>query len=182
MKQKHVCHERGFSTIELIIGIAVLSILVSAAVFAFSADNAKATTLFNTAQDYGNALLRAKTELGCYPTKMAALFDRTQANTSFCGLDLTTTWNGRYAAPAPVDGAGNITLDHVAPGAIASLVNAVDAAGTHWRLQVTNVPNGVLTRAVTLCNGNAAAAAGSKCTGAAGAGGTGTFTLEFDLS
>jgi prepilin-type N-terminal cleavage/methylation domain-containing protein len=174
--------ERGFSALELIVAIIVIGILAAASVFAFNSDNAKATTLYSVSQDYAGALTRAKTELGCYPNKMAALFDRTQANTSFCGADLTATWNGRYAAQAPVDAAGNILLNNIAPGAVVTLVNVVDAAGTHWQVQVTNVPNGVLTRAVTLCNSGAPPGPGQKCVGAAGAGGSGTFSLEFDLT
>ena len=131
--------QRGFTTLELVIAVIVIGIITAAlATFASNTDNAKATALYSMSQDYANALTRLKTELGCYPTRMGALFDRAQANTSFCGADLTATWNGRYAAQAPVNAAGNILLDNVAPGAVASLIQVVDAAGTHWKMQVTN--------------------------------------------
>ena len=171
--------QRGFTALEIIIAIIVIGILAGAVVFSFNPDNAKATTLYSTSREYANGLVRMKTELSCYPSKMAALFDKTQATTSFCGTDLSSTWNGRYAEIAGVDATGNIKLDNIAPGAVVSLVSNADAAGTHWRVQITNVPNAVGTRAATLCNGGPGA---GKCIAAPGAGGTGTFSLEFDLT
>ncbi len=176
---KRVSKQAGFSAIELIVTLGILVLLTAAVVFTFNADNSKATTLFNTAQEYANAMKRARVDLACYPTKMAALFDSAQANTSFCGLNLTPQWRGRYAETAPADATGNVLLNQIAPNVVISVVTVADAAGTHYRINASAIPNDILTRAVDACNGGPGVV--GRCFGAAGAGGTGAFQLEFDL-
>jgi prepilin-type N-terminal cleavage/methylation domain-containing protein len=172
--------QRGFSAMELIIVLAIISILVGAYAFSYDPSNAKATTLLSTSQEYANAMKRAKADMSCYPTRMDALFVQASSATSFCGTDLTTQWKGRYAEIANADAAGNLVLNNLGVGVTMSIVNNADATGTHWLINVANVPNDVITKATNNCNGGAAAT--GKCVGTPGAAGTGTFTLEFDLT
>lgn len=170
---------RGFSALELIIVLSLVSILAAMYVFNYNSDNSKAATLLNVTQEYANAMKRAKADMACYPNRMAALFDRSQANTSFCGINLTNQWNGRYAEVAPTNAAGAVLLNNVSNGVAVSIVNVVDAAGTRWRIQASGVPNDVLNRAVNVCNGGAA---NGRCIGTPGGSGSGTFEIEFDLT
>jgi prepilin-type N-terminal cleavage/methylation domain-containing protein len=172
--------QRGFSAFELIIVLAILALMGSVYVFNYDPNNSKATALLNSTQEYANALKRAKTDMACYPTRMDALFVRGSAANSFCGLNLTAQWNGRYAEIANTDAAGNVVLSTIGPTVTVSLGNVVDTEGTHWRINVANVPNEVIAKATNACNGGAAAA--GKCIGRPGAGGTGTFSMEFDLT
>lgn len=172
--------QKGFSAIELIIVLAVLSMLVGLAVFNYDPNNSKATALLSLAEDYGNAMKRAKADMSCYPNKMEALFVQAQANTSFCGADLTSQWKGRYSTVQSVNPAGDVLINNIGVGATITIVTAVDATGTHWRISANNVANDIINKAAASCNGGAAAV--GRCVATPGAGGTGTFTLEFDLT
>ena len=169
----------GFSAIELIIVLAILAVLGGVYVFSYDPSNSKAAALLNLSQEYANAMKRAKTDMSCYPGRMAALFDQSQANVSPCG-DLRTQWKGRYAELAPANAAGDIVLNNIGTGATLSIVSTADATGTHWFIRSTGVPNDIIARAQNSCNGGAGLT--GKCTSTAGGAGTGQFDLEFDLN
>jgi prepilin-type N-terminal cleavage/methylation domain-containing protein len=168
----------GFSAIELIIVLAILAVLGGVYVFSYDPSNSKAAALLNLSQEYANAMKRAKTDMSCYPGRMAALFDQTQANVSACG-DLRGQWKGRYAELAPVNNAGDVVLNNIGVGATLTIVNTNDVAGTHWFIRANGVPNEIINRARDTCNGGAGLV--GKCTATPGQG-TGQFDLEFDLN
>ena len=172
--------QKGFSAIELIIVLAVLSVLAGLYVFNYDPNNAKSTALLSLAEDYANAMKRAKADMSCYPNKMAALFIQAQANTSFCGTDLTTQWKGRYSTVQATNAAGDVSIANIGVGATVTIVNVADALGTHWRISANNVANDIINKAAVSCNGGAAAV--GRCVATPGPGGSGTFTLEFDLT
>jgi prepilin-type N-terminal cleavage/methylation domain-containing protein len=174
--------QKGFSAIELIIVLAVLSVLAGLYVWNYDPNNAKSTALLSLAEDYANAMKRAKADMSCYPNKMAALFVQAQANTSFCGTDLTTQWKGRYSTVQPTNAAGDILIANLGVGASITIVQAVDALGTHWLISANNVANDIINKAAASCNGGAGVVGRCVATPGAGGAGTGTFTLEFDLT
>jgi type II secretory pathway pseudopilin PulG len=171
-------NQSGFLSLEVIIVLALLAVLAAAYVFNLNTSNSKGTTLHTVAQEYADAMIRAKADMACYPTRMDALFDSTKVTSSSCGLDLTPQWKGPYVQIAPVDTAGAILLNSIAPGATLTLASTTDATGTHWQIQVSGIPKEILDRARANCNGGPALT--GRCTGTAGTGATGTFTLEFD--
>ncbi len=172
----------GFSAIEMIAVLAAMALISGIAVFSYDQSNSRGIALSSAMNDYANAMLMAKNDFSCYPTRMDVLFDPTKANAdnSFCGLDISAQWHQRYAQPAPVDSSGNIIISNIGAGATLGITQSQDSIGTHWRITASNIPNEVLPKALTACNG--ARQSAGRCVAAEGSSGNGTLTLEFDLT
>jgi prepilin-type N-terminal cleavage/methylation domain-containing protein len=173
---------RGFSALEMIAVLAAMAVISGIAVFSYDQSHSRAVALAGAMNDYANALRMARMDMSCYPTRLDVLFDRSKAvaANAFCGLDLSSQWRQRYAQPAPVDASGNVLLSSIGAQVRLTIASSQDAAGTHWQIVASQVPNEVVTRTLEVCNG--AGQTTGRCSGATGNGGSGTLSLEFDLT
>jgi prepilin-type N-terminal cleavage/methylation domain-containing protein len=178
----HLRYCRGFSALEMIAVLAAMAVISAIAIFSYDQSNSRGIALSRSMNEYANALRMAKTDLSCYPTRLDALFDRSKASAAnaFCGIDLGSQWRQRYAQPAPVDANGNIVLSSIGAGASLAITSFQDAGGTHWQLVASRIPNEVIPKATDACNG--AGQGSGRCLGSPGSEGSGSVTLEFDLT
>lgn len=168
----------GFTLIELLITIGVMVMLAGLYIFNDDPSKTKGKVVYSMLMEYGNALLRAKTDLSCHPTRMDALWTQGNVQTTSCGLDLRPQWNGPYARQANTDVNGNILVNQIGPTTTLAIRSAAGGVGTQWFVRAANVPNDMITHAMIACNGSATAT--GKCVGAVGGAGTGTLDLLFD--
>lgn len=168
----------GFTLLELALVVIVLGILIFALVPKEDPDKAKAVAMLRAMDTIGAGSTRLRAEAGCYPTRPDALFNRAQAATSTCGIDLQPRWRGPYMGDGPVNGAGDVMAPNISATAAYSLRTAAGGAGTQYFVRASNVPNTVIKRALEECNGTQAAV--GRCTGVQGGGGSGTFDAKYD--
>lgn len=180
--------QSGFTLIELLIALFILGLIAAVVVPNFSGDSTKGKVLSSTLQEMGNALVRMKLDTGCYPTRLDGLFVQgvNTASNSFCGQDMTASWQGPYTKPFPVDANGDALLQTIGSNVTAQIASQPGGIGTEYIITAQNVPNAVIHEAVSACNGSdnigTATFDNSKCVGTPGTGTTptGTFSVLVD--
>lgn len=152
--------QAGFTLIELAVTVLIITVLgaILFGKFSGSTVSARATGLITTMQTTAASLDRYKAELGCYPNRFDALWDRTKANAAdnFCGMDHRPGWMEEFMKPQQVD-ADNpnnlMLLDDVQRGASLAIVRQNGGMGRRWILTAANIPNDIATIAIAKCNG-----------------------------
>jgi prepilin-type N-terminal cleavage/methylation domain-containing protein len=168
----------GFTLLEMMVVVAIIGLLAALVVPKISLSKSKGALLFSTMTDYGKALANFKNDTSCYPTKLAALYDKTQADSSFCGTDLRDTWKEPYIPKTTFDSSGNIMIPQIAGvGAIVTIVTEANSTGTAWVLRATGIPSDILSQALVACNGTGSMT--GRCTSTPGST-TGTLDMIFD--
>ena len=157
--------QQGFTLLELVIVLALISVLAGLSIFAYDGSRGQGIALYSTLTQYGDALKRMRVDTQCYPTNTAALFDRRQAGTSYCGSDLQQNWKGPYTQ-AQQNGdnqAGQIDLMQYTPTSYLSLPDRSGAgfgAGDinnsgnrfQWSVVANNIPADIVNVVMEECN------------------------------
>lgn len=176
--------QAGFTIIELMVGIGILLAFSSILIFNFSGDRTKTALIMESARQYGDALLRYKSDNGVTPLAMDSLLlkgSNTAADTVE-NIAATTTWRGPYVNGFSANAAGNVKLDAIAAGVVMS-ISAVPSANLPTGLTsgtqfvFSSLPDAVVRETVATCNGTDPTAAlptnygaGNKCYGTLAAG------------
>jgi len=169
--------QKGFTLLEIVVVIVVMSLLAAVVVPKLNLGKSKGALLYASMQDTGKALMNFKNDTACYPTKLSALYDKTQANESFCGIDLRDTWRQPYMPKASFDASGNLQIAQLVTGAFISIHTQPNSTGTAWILRANGIPVDILKEAERSCNGSESQT--GKCTSAV-SGAVGTLDLVFD--
>lgn len=169
--------QKGFTLLEMMVVIVIMGLFAAVVIPKINIGKSKGALLYATMQDYGKALISFKGDTACYPTKLSALYDKTQADQSFCGIDLRDTWRQPYIKKTTFDASGNILISQLVTGASISILTQPNATGTAWILRANNIPVDILKEAERSCNGSASQV--GTCTSTPG-GTVGTLDLVFD--
>lgn len=155
---------RGFSLIELLIALAILTMMSVMVGKQFSGSKAKAQMLVTSMSTLGSAMNHQKLHTGCHVRKMQFLMEQPTAtdNTAadnYCVADISGTWSGPYTDRfATGDSGATMLLPKLGAGvAIAVADTSGDAmppiAGrVVYYLEARNVPMDILKEALAECN------------------------------
>lgn len=152
--------EAGFTLVELLIGLALLTLLATSIMISFNGARSRAQALLNILSEGSNGLVRLKNDTGCYPKYIKGLYDNT-VNTSdktWCGKAFDKTWNGPYVTSFPTVGDGlQASLDNVAAGITMEIVREDDNTDPAnpkkiYMLRAKEVPSDVAKQYLQECN------------------------------
>lgn len=174
----------GFSLIELMIALAILTMMAVMIGKQFNTGKSKGQMLITTMSTIGEAMNAQKLHTGCHLKKMQYLYQRptaaqNTADDNYCAADISTTWSGPYVDRfTAADSGASLTLPKLGAGVKVFIRDtATDQATTSadgpltdrvvYYLEANNVPLDVLKEALSACNSN-----GSK--------GTSAYNATFD--
>lgn len=148
---------RGFTLIEILVALSILSVLALLASNAFDGARTKAQAMIALAKQIGDANLQLKVDTGCFVNKPNALFDQ-QAGTSpannFCRKNFGDTWARPYLAQYPTNGRGSLIVDKIAAGVMVGLPSpsTIDGVSKYF-VEFNFVPMDIVRQALIECNG-----------------------------
>ena len=160
IKAKQV--EQGFTLIELVIVIGIIAMLAGLSILAYDGSRGQGVALYSKLTQYGDSLKRMKFDTQCYPTQTGALFNRTMANDSHCGIDLQPNWKGPYTQSTQTDTNNNISLAEYTDSAALILPEPAGSNGTgdingsgnrtQWTIIANNIPAEIVNVVMEECN------------------------------
>lgn len=186
---KRTMPQAGFSLIELLVALVIITILATAITGAFDGSHSRAQTLVGQMAELGNANVRLKNDTGCYVNMPQALYDATSASSTsnnYCGRSFGKVWNGPYVNRFTPDSAGSAKIDKVsAEAALAFGREDNSSGGKRYFVHATNVPNDIIKQAMQACNDTddmSATFDQHKCRAQVGSGTTevGDFDMMYD--
>lgn len=145
----------GFTLIEMLVALAILSLLALLASTAFDGSRSKAQAMISLAKQVGDSNIQLKTDTGCYVNKPKALFDPTaaqDATNNYCNRPFGNTWARPYLAQYPVDTDGKIMADKIGAGVKISLKREAGGMGQRYIISFEDVPMDVIKQGLVECN------------------------------
>lgn len=149
--------QRGFTLIEILVALSILSVLALLASNAFDGSRTKAQTMIALAKQVGDANIQLKIDTGCFVNKPIALFDQqagTTAANNFCARNFGNTWARPYLSQYPTNAAGDLVVDKLAAEVTVSLpaFQLIDGMKKYY-VEFNNVPKDIIKQALIECNG-----------------------------
>lgn len=158
MKLKKRQGQGGFTLIEILVALVIITLLVTAIASQVDLSHSRADTLIAQMSDLGNANQRLKTDTGCYVNMPEALYDYSSAQTpanNYCGVTFSSQWNGPYVSRFSVASGGLAKIDKIAPGATMQFGTEADAqGGTIYYVEADGIPQDIVKQALQTCNGD----------------------------
>lgn len=157
--------QQGFTLLELVIVLALISVLAGLSIFAYDGSRGQGIALYSTLTQYGDGLKRMRVDTQCYPQNTAALFDRSQAGDNYCGLTtLEQNWKGPYTQSSQngENSTGNVDLQQFGDDAFLSIpdregaLSGIDINGSgnrfQWAVVANNIPADIINVVMDECN------------------------------
>lgn len=89
----------GFSLVEVLVALAVVSIITTAVVLAFNSSRTRAETMIRFSNEVYNAVQRYEIDTGCVPRFLSSLTSKAYASRAWsnsCVENVSAQWNGPY--------------------------------------------------------------------------------------
>lgn len=157
LRQSKRALQKGFTLIEILVALSILSILALLASNAFDGARTKAQVMISLAKQVGDANIQLKIDTGCFVNNPLALFDQqagTTAANNFCGRAFGNTWSRPYLSQYPTDAAGALVVDRIAAGVTVTLPAFELSDGMRkYFVRFDNVPKDIIRQALIECNG-----------------------------
>lgn len=152
--------QQGFSLSELLIYLIIASILIGLTITAYNGEGANAVALYSKMTEYSDNMKRMKLDTQCYPTQTGALFKKSLASTTYCGIDATQNWVGPYVNSTNLTSSNNISLseygDKNAELILPTQFTDQDLNGSgnsvQWVLVAKGIPAGIANEVMNKCN------------------------------
>jgi prepilin-type N-terminal cleavage/methylation domain-containing protein len=155
MKRMSRAAQGGFSLIELLVGLALLTLLAVSISGAFDGSRSRAQSLLSMMSELGSAQARQKNDTGCYVNAPVALYDPVKgrdATRNYCNRAQTNTWNGPYVNRFTANNSGEVVADKVAEGVLVSFQRENGGMGKRYFVRATAVPVDVARQFLQECN------------------------------
>lgn len=199
----------GFSLIELLIALAILTMMAVMVGAQFNGAKAKGQVLVTSLSTMGSAMNQLKLHTGCHVRKLVFLMEQptnaqNTTDDNYCAADMSGTWSGPYVERfATVDDSRAMSLPKLGSGVAVYVTDTSNddpgvSVGNRvvYYLEARNVPMDIIKEALAECNSagikafnedfrNGRCAIRDQATrdainGSAASGQTGEFAVMFD--
>ena len=152
--------EAGFSLVEVLVALAVLTIISAALIFSFNFAKSKGQVLFSLMHSIGDAAQRFAVDTSCYPYTTGDLFKQSLAATdtfNSCGAAVGARWNGPYMKPLPLGPINNVRVTQIGPQVTVSIYRYNQAIPNglpnQYAVIAYSIPDAIAKQALTACGG-----------------------------
>lgn len=184
---KKYASQGGFSLMELLVALVIITILATAISGAFDGSRSRAQSLVGQMSELGNANVRLKNDTGCYINMPQALYDPVSAAApanNYCARTFGKVWNGPYVNRFTPDSTGGAKVDKVsAEGVVTYGREDSSTGGKRYFTHAANIPVDIIKQAMQACNDTddmAATFDAHKCRADVASGEVGTFDMMYD--
>jgi general secretion pathway protein G len=147
--------QRGFTLIEVIVVLAILTLLAILLAMPFDNSRSRAQVMLGLGKQMADANIRLKADTGCYVNKPSALFDATAAAlpaNNYCNRAFGNNWSQNYLTTHPLDAAGDIKVEKISSGATAGFGREAAGAGQRYFVTFNSIPLDIAKQALLECN------------------------------